>query len=54
MTLMASGTLEAGTKYQYLRIFVRGEVLHQFDLLSSDVDGMGTLNVDYIITGLAQ
>ena len=54
MTLAASGTMEADAKYQYLRTLVRGEALHQFDLLSADVEGTQTLNVDYIIKGLAQ
>ena len=54
MTLAASGTLEAGAKYQYLCNLVRGEALRQFDSLSADVDFSETLNVDYIITGLAQ
>ena len=38
MTLAASGTLEAGVKVQYLHTLVRGEVLHQFYLLSADVE----------------
>ena len=54
MTLAASGTLEAGAKYQYLRTLIRGEALHQFDLLSADLEGTETLKVDYIIRGLAQ
>ena len=36
-TLAASGTLEAGTKYQYLRTLVCGEVLCKFDSLCADV-----------------
>ena len=31
MTLAALGTLEAGTKYQYLHTLVRGEALRKFD-----------------------
>ena len=54
MTLAASGTPEAGAKYQYLCTLVHGEALHQLDLLSADVEFKGTLNVDYIIRGLAQ
>ena len=37
MTLAASGMLEAGAKYQYLRTISRVEALHQFDLLSDDI-----------------
>ena len=54
MTLAASGALEAGAKYQYLCTLVSGEALHQFDLLSADVESAETLNVDYIIRGLSQ
>ena len=53
MNLSALGTLEAGAKYQYLRTLVCGEALRQFDLLSDDIEGTETLNVDYIIKGLA-
>ena len=54
MTLAASGTLEAGAKIQYLRTIACGGVLRQFDLLSSDIENMQTLNVDGIVKGLAQ
>ena len=54
MILTASGTLEAGAKYKYLCTLVHGEALHQFDLLSADVEVTGNLNIDYIIRGLAQ
>ena len=54
MTLAVSGMLEADTKFQYLCTLVRGEVLRQFESLSSDVEITETLNVDYIIRGLAQ
>ena len=37
MTLAASGTLEAGAKYQYICTLVCGEALRQFDLLSAEV-----------------
>ena len=37
MTLKVSGTFQADTNTQYLRTLVRGEVLCQFDTLSSDV-----------------
>ena len=46
--------LEAGAKYQYLRTLVRGEALRQFESFSSDVESAETLNIDYIIRGLAQ
>ena len=49
MTLAATGTLETVTKIQYLRTLVCGEALHQFDLLSSDLEMMETLNTEYII-----
>ena len=46
ITLAASGTLEAGAKYQYLRTLVRVEALRhrvealrQFDSFSADVEG---------------
>ena len=54
MTLVASGMLETGTKSQYFRTLVRGKALCQFDLLSYDVEGTQTLDVDEIIKGLAQ
>ena len=38
MTLMTAGTLQAGAKVQYLQTLVRGEVLRQFDFLSSGVE----------------
>ena len=37
MTLAASEMLEAVVKCQYFRNLVRGEGLHQFDLLSADL-----------------
>ena len=42
--LAATGTLETVTKIQYLRTLVCGEALHQFDLLSSDMEMSETLN----------
>ena len=53
MTLAASGTLEADAKFQYLCNILCGEVLRQFDWLSDDLENTETLNVDYIIRGLA-
>ena len=52
MTLAASGALEVGAKIQYLRTLVRREALHQFELLSYEVESTQTLNVDEIIKGL--
>ena len=52
--LAASGTLEVDAKFQYLCTLVRGEALHQFDLLSDYVEGTEILHVYYIIRGLAQ
>ena len=37
MTLGASGMLEVGSKYSFLRTIFCGEALRQFDLLSADV-----------------
>ena len=54
MTLVASGMMEAGTKFQYLHTLVRGEELRQFDSLSADVESTETLDVGYIIRDLAQ
>ena len=54
MNLVASGTLEAGVKYQYLCTIVRGEALRQFESFSADVESTKTLNVDDIIKSLAQ
>ena len=54
MTLAASGILDAGTKCQYHRTLDCGEVLRQFDSLYADPESTETLNVDYIIRGLAQ
>ena len=53
MTLVASGMLEAGAKYQYLCNIFHIEALRHFDSLSANVEGMETLNVDYIIRVLA-
>ena len=54
MTLAASGTLEAGANFQYICTPVHGEALRRFDLLSDDVESRETLDVNYIIRGLAQ
>ena len=54
MSLAASGMLKAGAKYQYFRTLVHREALCQFYWFSSDVEITETLDVDYIIMGLAQ
>ena len=53
MTLAASRILDTGANIQYLCTIVRGEALRQFDLLFSDVESTETLNIEYIIKGLA-
>ena len=52
MTLEASGMLAANKNIQYLHILVRGEVLHQFDTLSSEVGFTNSENLKNIILGL--
>ena len=54
MNLAASGTLEADAKFKYLCTLVYGEELRQFESLSTDVESTETLNLYYIIRGLAQ
>ena len=53
MTLVASGTLEAGAKVQYFCTIVHGEALRQFDSLSADVGSGNPLTVDISIKLLA-
>ena len=53
MTNAGTGMLEMDVKIQYLSTLVCGEVLRQFDLLSTDMENIETLNVDYGIKGLA-
>ena len=53
MTHTASGTLATDADIQYLCMLVRGEALHQFDLLYADVENTETLYVDYSIKCLA-
>ena len=54
MTSAATGMIETEAKAQYLRTLFHGEVLHQFDLISADVENMDTsLNVDYLLKFLA-
>ena len=53
MTLAATRTQEKNAKILYLLMLVCGEVLRQFDFLSSDVENMDKyLSVNYIIKGL--
>ena len=54
MTLEASSTMDVGTDFWCPRNLFRREALRQFDLFSADVKSTETLNVDYIIRGLAQ
>ena len=52
MTLAASGMLATGDKIQYLCTLVHVELLHQFDSMSTDVEGTNPLTVETIILGL--
>ena len=52
MILAATGTLEVDANIQYLFTLVRGEALHQSNLLS-EIKNTESLNVDYYIKGLA-
>ena len=53
MTLAASGTLETVANIQNLRTLVFSEALCQFDSFSAEVKSTDTLDVEYIIKGLA-
>ena len=53
MTLETSRTLATDAKTQHLCTLVHGEALHQFELLSDDVEDENPLNVEAIILGLA-
>ena len=53
MTLVEIGILETGANIQYLLTLVHGEALFQFDSLYADVESTETLNVEFIIKGLA-
>ena len=53
MTLAVTGTLEMDAKIQYICTLVSGESFHHFELLSTDIENIETLNVDYCIKGLA-
>ena len=52
MTLSALGTLETAAKVQCLCTLVRGESLHQFDLLSANMGDTDSLTVEAIVLGL--
>ena len=51
-TFEASVTLQAGAKVQFLCTIVRGEVLHQFDLLFDNIESSTPLTLESIILGL--
>ena len=53
MTLAATGTLDTDAMIQCLCTLVHGEALYQFDLLSADIENTETLNMDFLIRGLA-
>ena len=54
ITLADMGMLETEAKVQYLRTLVHGGALHQFYLLSSDMENTDTsLNVDYLLKNLS-
>ena len=54
ITIKDSGTLELAAKAQYIYSLVCGEVLHQFDLMSADVESTNPLTVESIISGLGE
>ena len=53
MNIVASGTMEKGTKIKYPRTLVHGEALRQLDSLSHAVKCTEKVNMKYIIKGLA-
>ena len=53
MTLAATGILGMEEKIQYLPRLVHGDALRKFEFLSSDVENIEPLNVDYYIKGRA-
>ena len=53
LTLVVTGMQEMDSKLWYICALGRGQALHQFDLLSPDVENIQTLNADYYIKGLA-
>ena len=46
MTLAAPGTLETDTNIKYLCTLICGEVLHQFESFSNDVESTETITVE--------
>ena len=52
MTPEETGTIGYCAKVQYLCTQVRGEVLHQFDALSNEVEGATPTTLENIILGL--
>ena len=52
-TLAASGTPKTGVNIQYLHSLVLIEALYQFYLLAADVESTETLNLEYMLKGLA-
>ena len=53
MNFEASGTLNPGAKTQYFCMLDHGEVLRQFDALSSESEGASLVNLAYIILVLS-
>ena len=53
ITVDASGTLVTGKNIQYIFTLVLGGVLHQFDLLSADIEGANPITGETIILVLA-
>ena len=52
MTLKASGTLKSSAKIQCLCTLTRGEEVHHFDMLSSELGSATTENLTSVILGL--
>ena len=52
INLEESGMLQAGAKIQYFHTLVHGEVFHQFDTLSDDIESSTPLTLEAIILGL--
>ena len=49
MTIESSGMLRAGEKIQYIHTLVRGEALHQLDMLYAEVESASPENLTSII-----
>ena len=52
MTLEAAGTLYTTVKLKYLRTLLRGEALHQFDLLYAEMESENHLTAEALKLGL--